>query len=275
MSNLVKRSIYGSVYVLVMLGGTIFHPIVFAVVFGVLLFFTQLEFYKLIEQAGYNPSRWTGTISGIIFFFICFGLSTNLFPKTLAFTSIPIILLLLIFQIFSSKEKTLENGGLNVLGFIYIALPFSLLNYIVHPTINGNTQFYPWILVGIYFILWVNDSFAYFVGSAFGKHKMCKKISPLKSWEGLIGGAIFGLVMGVINAVIFQGLGVMDWIIIATITVTFGTLGDLFESKIKRETGVKDAGNILPGHGGFLDRLDSLLFVIPAVFFWLIFSGNI
>lgn len=259
-----------------MLGGTLIHPIAFAVVFGALLFFTQFEFYNLVEKGGYKPSKWVSTILGVLFFLICFGIASGLLPKQFGFSFIPIALFLLIFEIFSSKENTIGNSGLNLLGFAYIAAPFGLMNFVVNSSANGqNSSFYPWILVGVFLILWVNDSFAYFVGSSFGKHKMCEKISPKKSWEGLIGGAIFGIIMGIINAVLFQAISMTSWIVVATLTVVFGTLGDLFQSKIKREIGVKDSGNILPGHGGFLDRLDSLLFVIPAIFIWLIFSGNI
>jgi phosphatidate cytidylyltransferase len=129
--------------------------------------------------------------------------------------------------------------------------------------------------MGVFFIVWVYDSMAYLVGSMFGKHKINEKISPNKTWEGFTAGAIFALVMGVLNAVIFQEPDIVNWLIIAAIVVAFGTLGDLFESKIKRKLNVKDSGSVLPGHGGLLDRLDSLLFVIPVIYVWLTFSGNL
>lgn len=275
MSNLTKRTIYGAVYVLVMLGGTLFHPIAFALIFATILSFSLFEFYRLVELGGYKPSKWVSTISGVLFFLVTFGIAMDIIPRPFGFIFIPITFFLLIFEIFSSKENTIGNSGLNLLGFIYISAPFGLMNFIVLSSVNGQTNnFYPWILAGVFFILWANDSGAYFIGSALGKHKMCPNISPKKSWEGLVGGAVFGVIMGIVNAVLFQALSMTSWIVIALLTVAFGTLGDLFQSKIKREIGVKDSGNILPGHGGFLDRLDSLLFVIPAIFIWLIFSGN-
>lgn len=276
MSNLSKRAIYGAVYVAIMLGGTLIHPMVFALIFAAILFFTQFEFYNVVEKGGYKPSKWVSTISGLLLFAISFGISAGYLKYEFAFAFIPIALFLLIFEIFSSKENTIGNSGLNLLGFAYIAAPFGLMNFIIQPSINGqDSLFYPWILLGVFFILWVNDSGAYFVGSVLGKHNMCPNISPKKTWEGLIGGAVFGVIMGIVNAVLFQEISMTDWIAIAILTVIFGTLGDLFQSKIKRELGVKDSGNILPGHGGFLDRLDSLLFAIPAIFIWLIFSGII
>lgn len=261
---------------LIMLGGSIFHPYVFALIFSVLLFFTQFEFYALGEQAGYKPSKWVGSVAGVIFSLISFGVASGILTKTFTFSFIPIILFILIFELVSSNKNTIGNSGLSVLGFIYIAVPFSLMNFIIFPTLNGpNSTFYPWILVGVFFIVWVNDSFAYLVGSSIGKHKMCANISPKKSWEGLIGGAVFAVIMGLVNAVLFQAISMLSWVGIAVLTSTFGTFGDLFQSKLKREIGVKDSGSILPGHGGFLDRLDSLFFVIPAIFLWLLCVGNL
>jgi phosphatidate cytidylyltransferase len=273
-SNLTKRSIWGLIYVVIMMGGILFHPIAFALVFGTLLFFTQYEFYAMVEEAGHKIARLPGTLMGVIYFLFCFGVSNHYIPGVLIFSFIPIILLMFIIELFRRNHNTLERSGLTILGFIYIAAPFSLMNFIVHTSGNSGI-YYPWVLAGIFFILWVNDSFAYLIGTRFGKHKMYARVSPAKSWEGLIGGAVFAVVMGIFNAVLFQGLDMLNWIVIAVLTVAFGTLGDLFESKMKREIGAKDSGNILPGHGGFLDRLDSLLFAVPAVFVWLMISGGI
>ncbi len=276
MSNLGKRSVWGILYVVIMMAGTLIHPLVFAVIFGTLLFFTQYEFYAMVEEAGHKISRLPGTLMGVFYFLVCFGVVTHMLPDVMIFLVIPIVLLIFIIELFRRNHNTLERTGLTVLGFIYIALPFSILNFIVLPKANGTVHiFYPWILAGIYFILWVNDSFAYLIGTSFGRHKMWPRISPAKSWEGLIGGGVFAIVMGILNSVMFQALSMFSWIVIAVLTVAFGTLGDLFESKLKREIGAKDSGRILPGHGGFLDRLDSLLFAIPAVFLWLKFLGNL
>ena len=271
-----KRAIWGILYVVIMMGGILIHPFAFAIVFATLLFFTQYEFYAMVEEAGHKIYRLPGTILGLLFFFVCFGLSNGFLPRPFEFIFIPIFLTLFIIELFRSNKLTLQNSGITLLGFIYIATPFGLMNFIIHTSADGQSvAYYPWILAGVFFILWVNDSFAYLIGSALGKHRLCPQISPAKSWEGLIGGGIFATIMGIVNAVLFQEISMLSWIIIALLTVCFGTLGDLFESKIKREIGAKDSGNILPGHGGFLDRLDSLLFAVPAVFLWLILSGNL
>lgn len=257
------------------MGGVLIHPLLFALIFGTVLFFTQYEFYAMVEGAGHKITRFPGSFMGVIYFLLCFAVANNYIPRAFSLSFIPIILIIFIIELFRSNRNTLERSGLTILGFIYIAGSFSMMNFVVHTSVGGQAHvFYPWILAGVFFIIWVNDSFAYLIGTQFGKHKMCPNISPAKSWEGLIGGAVFGIIMGIFNAVMFQAISMFDWIAIAVLTVSFGTLGDLFESKIKREIGAKDSGNILPGHGGFLDRLDSLLFVIPIVFFWLVLHVN-
>ena len=124
------------------------------------------------------------------------------------------------------------------------------------------------LLLGYFIILWIYDSAAYLLGSRFGKHKLVSGISPNKSWEGLLGGFIFGLAASIGVSYFFNIYSLKDWFIIALILIITGTLGDLFESVIKRNLGVKDTGNILPGHGGILDRFDAVLFSAPFVYFY-------
>jgi len=274
-NNLQKRSLTGIVFVAVLLGGTIFHPVAFILIFGALLFFTQLEFYRLIEKAGFSPQKGVGLTLGILLFATCAAIVNGFIPAQLCLLFIPMLIFLFLFEVLRNRNGALQNSALTLLGFVYIAIPFSLLNFIVFPGFPTNTAFHPWILAGVFFIVWMYDSTAYLFGTKFGKHKMCKTISPKKSWEGFIAGTVFAMVMGILNAVIFQSLSMLSWMIIALLAVVFGTFGDIFESKIKRELNIKDSGNILPGHGGFLDRFDSLLFAIPVVFIWLILAGNI
>ena len=160
-------------------------------------------------------------------------------------------------------------------GFIYVAVPFSLLNFIIFPGYPENPVFTPIMLIGIFFIMWVYDTGAYITGSLIGKHKIHEKISPNKTWEGLTGGSALAIIMGMTYSYISKSAEISEWMIITLIIIIFGTLGDLFESKIKRKLMVKDSGNVLPGHGGLLDRLDSFLFIIPVIFVWLTFSGKL
>ena len=259
----------------IILAGTTIHSLIFAVVFLVLLSLSQLEFYKLVEKGGYFPQKVLGLVFGGLLFVTFYLSARKIIPFQFCLLLFPFIILILLSEVLHKREGALQNSVITLSGFIYISVPFSLLNFIVFPGFPENNQFYPWILVGLFLIIWVYDSMAYIGGTQFGKHKMCEKISPNKSWEGLITGAVFAIIMGILNAVIFQSLSIVGWIVSAVLVVIFGTFGDLFESKIKRDLNVKDSGDILPGHGGFLDRLDSLLFVIPVVYIWLLIGGNI
>lgn len=275
MNDLAQRTVTGCIYVALLIAGTAIHPIVFAVIFTVMLFLTQLEFYQLVESAGSSPRKYAGLILGVLLFATCFGMVHGFIPQNAFLIFIPVLTILFLFETFRDNSKEIQNSAVTLTGFVYVAVPFSLLNFIVYPHYPEKPEFFPWILMGVFFIVWVYDSMAYVVGSMFGKHKINEKISPNKTWEGFFAGAIFALIMGVLNAVIFQEPNIINWVIIAIIVITFGTLGDLFESKIKRKLNVKDSGSVLPGHGGLLDRLDSLLFVIPVIYVWLTFSGNL
>jgi len=275
LNDLVQRTVTGCIYVALLIAGTAIHPVVFAVVFAAMLFFTQLEFYQLVENAGSSPRKHVGLTLGLLLFVTCFGMVHGFIPQNAFLIFIPVLTILFLFETFRDNSKKFQNSSVTLTGFVYVAVPFSLLNFIVYPDYPETPEFFPWILMGVFFIVWVYDSMAYLVGSMFGKHKINEKISPNKTWEGFTAGAIFALAMGVLNAVIFQEPDIVNWLIIAAIVVAFGTLGDLFESKIKRKLNVKDSGSVLPGHGGLLDRLDSLLFVIPVIYVWLTFSGNL
>jgi len=257
-----------------MILGTIFHAYVFIIVFGAILFFTLKEFYILTEHAGFFPQKLHGQILSILYFLICFLAANNFIPQNLVLLFIPFLFFILIGEIFRKSNNSLRNGTVTIVGLIYITLPFSLLNFIVVSGSTSNKSFYPWVLLGVFFIIWVYDSAAYISGSLFGKHKIAEKISPGKSWEGLLVGAVFAIITGIVNAVLFQDISMLNWIIIALLTIVFGTFGDFFESKIKRELNIKDSGKILPGHGGLLDRFDSLLFVVPVIFVWLSFMDK-
>jgi len=270
-----KRSLTGIIFVAVILAGTTIHPLIFPPVFLTFLVLTQYEFYKLIEKAGYIPQTLVGSVLGGLFFILCNLTVQKIIPQQYCLLILPVIIFIFLFEVLRKKPDTLQNSMLTLGGFVYTVIPFSLLNFIVYPGFPNDNRFNPWILIGIFIIVWAYDSMAYAGGTLFGKHKIFKTISPKKSWEGLISGAIFATIAGIMNAVIFQSLTIFNWIVSAIIIVAFGTIGDVFESKIKRDLNIKDSGNILPGHGGFLDRFDSLLFAIPVVYIWLILGGNI
>jgi len=275
LKGLIKRSITGIVFAAVMLAGIIIHQYVFAIVFTIFLLLTLLEFYKISENIGYEPSTKIGLISGFLLFIIFFFAANRVIPQKFIFLSILIPLVTLLPDLFDKRKNGFKNSMITIAGIIYIALPFSLLSFILFPSNNAEPEFYPWILIGIFVIIWIYDSMAYVFGSWLGKHKICQRISPKKSWEGLIGGAVFAVITSVVISMIFDELSLINWIVIALLIVSFGTSGDFFESKLKREAGVKDSGSILPGHGGMLDRLDTVLFAVPVIFVWIYLLGNI
>jgi phosphatidate cytidylyltransferase len=272
---LVQRSLTGVAFATIMLAGIIIHQYVYAVVFTFFLLFTLFEFYKISENIGYEPSIKIGLICSFLLFVIFFLAAGHVIPYQYIFLSILIPLFTLLPDLFDRRKNGFKNSMITIAGIIYIALPFSLLNFIIYPGISAKSDFYPWVLIGIFLIIWMYDSMAYVFGSMLGKHKICERISPKKSWEGLIGGAVFAVIMAIVNSLFFHELSLFNWIVIAVLIVVFGTSGDFFESKLKREAGVKDSGNILPGHGGMLDRFDTVLFAVPVIFVWITLFGNI
>ena len=167
-----------------------------------------------------------------------------------------------LFFLFDKKNKPVDSLSKYVYLIGYIILPFVLITKI--PFVENSYN--PNIILSIFILIWVNDTFAFLVGKTFGKHKLFEKVSPKKTIEGFVGGFIFSIVTGIILAQFLMLQSYIHWVFIAILVSVFGTLGDLVESKFKRIANVKDSGNIMPGHGGVLDRLDSIIFVAPIVF---------
>ena len=275
MKVLVKRSLTGIVFAAIMLAGILIHQYIFATVFAIFLMFTLFEFYKISENIGYEPSIKIGLICSLLLFVIFFLAASHVIPKEYIYLSILIPLFTLLPDLFDKRKNGFKNSMITIAGIIYIALPYSLLSFLIYPGNDYGSQFYPWVLMGIFFIIWIYDSMAYVFGSMLGKHKICVRISPKKSWEGLIGGTVFAVITGIVNSLFFDELSLINWVVVALLIVAFGTSGDFFESKLKREAGVKDSGNILPGHGGMLDRFDTMLFAAPVIFVWITLFGNL
>jgi phosphatidate cytidylyltransferase len=212
---------------------------------------------------------WAGPISHTIYL---------LRPKLPIITIFPF--LFLIVELFLKGEKPFQNIAAFLFGAVYTLIPFSLLQtfilssnigYSLEDSFNGYSGFTPNIVAGMLFLTWANDSFAYIIGSRIGKTPLFPRISPKKTWEGTIGGGLMCMVTAGIIGLFFKELSTINWVVIGGIVAVFGTLGDLVESMLKRSVGVKDSGSIMPGHGGFLDRFDAFMFVIPFVYTYLLF----
>lgn len=271
MSNFLTRTITGAVYVTVLIGSTLLYPpIAFALLILVLIAIGLHEFYKLFK-VHYQPNIILGITSGLLLFAGVFFYSVGELQNLNVFLALlPIVSALFIVELYRKKENPFQNIALTFLGIIYIALPFSLL-YLLGFNELSFKGFNPQIILGFFFLLWTSDTGAYLVGISIGRHPFFPRISPKKSWEGFIGGVIFTLLISLFISKYFTVLTQTDWLVIASIIAVFGAIGDLVESLLKRSLGVKDSGNILPGHGGILDRFDSVIFAAPLIYVYLNF----
>jgi phosphatidate cytidylyltransferase len=181
---------------------------------------------------------------------------------------IPFVYVLFFSELYLKKATPFRDIAYTVIGLIYVALPFSLLNYMVHQNMYV-TSYEPTVLLGMIFMIWANDTGAYLTGKLFGKRKLFERISPKKTWEGAFGGGLLALLTAYLVSLYYKNLAPEHWYAIAAIVVVAGNYGDLIESLYKRSKNIKDSGTLLPGHGGILDRFDSLLYSIPFVFCYL------
>jgi phosphatidate cytidylyltransferase len=227
------------------------------------------EFYNILNQNLRNKNYSIPVFIGSLIFLITSFVALDVFDPEYLLINILLILLLFIFEIVTVKEDFAKHFSLSLSGIVYISLPFALLNYFYDP---GYLHLKPdyGLLLGFFIIVWIYDVGAYIIGSLIGRNKLFERVSPKKTWEGAIGGALFCILAAYGISHILDALSITDWIVFAMIIVVFGTFGDLFESMIKRSVKVKDSGTILPGHGGVLDRFDSVFFAAPAVYVYLI-----
>ena len=221
-----------------------------------------------------------GMITGGTAYILSTLIAAGILEYRLFLILILFIALLMIAELYRRQEKPFDSLAHTLLGIIYTAIPFSLFPFSAFGSEGINSIipfkgiiFSPGIVIGFFILLWVNDTGAYLTGITMGKHRLMERISPKKSWEGFAGGVVFS----VLTACLLSGLvGVLDtgrWISVALIVAVSGTFGDLIESMLKRSTGLKDSGTIMPGHGGFMDRFDSTLLSFPLVFLFITFFG--
>lgn len=272
MKNFIQRAITGVIFVAVLIGCIIGGPLPFGILFCLISALATVEFCQLMnQQQGVHINRNICTL-GSITLFLCFffyGMNpaeTNIFIPYLA-----ILIYLFISELYLKKENPINNWAYAMFSQLYVALPFALLNVLAFQTTPTETvsQYLFIFPLSIFIFNWMNDTGAYCTGVLFGKHPLFKRISPKKSWEGSIGGAVFCMAAAFALAHFFPIYSTGEWIGLSLTVVVFGTWGDLTESLMKRQLGIKDSGNILPGHGGILDRFDSAMLAIPATVVYL------
>ena len=277
LKNLIVRAVTGVFFVTAMVLG-ILHPHALIALFALITGLSIWEYTGLVNNIkGVKVNRFISTIIGVYFFLAVAGLRLTPVEGFVVFVPyILTILYLLISELYLKNENPINSWAYTMLGQMYIALPFSMINVLAFQQVQPGQVTFDYLLpLSIFIFLWTNDTGAYLCGSLLGKHKLFPRISPKKSWEGSIGGSILVLIVaGVIGYFANIGatphmLSIPAWVGLGLVVVVFGTWGDLVESLLKRTLGVKDSGNILPGHGGMLDRFDSSLLAIPAAVVYL------
>lgn len=272
MSNLFVRILTGIVFIGVVVFCISYNEYTNAGLFLIFSTIGSIEFYKILEKNelshnikyGAFVNVWVYTILSLVFIEII-----DFYWLALC---IPMLVLLVLLEFFVKDDIPYQNISSTLFALFYITLPFASLNYLsfnadIYEKIHLSNHWS--LLLGYFIILWTNDSMAYATGRLFGRTKLFERVSPKKTWEGFIGGVGFAILAGYLFAY-FTDSSPMHWMIMAAIIGVFGTLGDLSESLLKRSGNVKDSGNILPGHGGVLDRFDGILLSSPLIVVYLL-----
>ncbi|MDO4191094.1 MAG: phosphatidate cytidylyltransferase [Bacteroidales bacterium] len=278
--NLIQRTVFGAMLVATIVVCVIWCRLSFFLLTAVIALFSINEFYRLTTDGDIRTCNYIGHIvCTTLLFYAAYELLGH--PETavdLSISCIPLafyvlmVIMTFISQLFNTQGNALQNLAFFALGQLWIALPCALLYYLEF----YKGSFTPQITLACFIAIWSNDTFAYCTGSLIGKHKMFERISPKKTWEGFIGGAVGAVVVTIVYShFVASILPLWAWMGLALVVVVFGTFGDLLESMLKRTIGVKDSGNLIPGHGGMLDRFDSMMLAVPAVCTYLFLISEI
>jgi phosphatidate cytidylyltransferase len=266
---MVKRSITGVFFLLVMISAIIYNPISLMLLFLLLTIAGVIEFNKIAAKSGIKIPSFSSLTTGILTYLILtayflFQLSKWL-PLLVLFPTI-----ILITELFRKSNQPLQSIAVSIFPAIYISMPFSILCYFANfenEYMFGKYDF--WLVLGFFILIWTNDTGAYLSGTFFGKKQLFPRHSPKKTWEGFIGGLVLALIAGFFLSELSDIVSLYSWLVIALIISVCGTFGDLAESMFKRKAGVKDSGNLMPGHGGVLDRFDAVFTSAPLVWVYL------
>jgi len=274
------RATTAVVFVALLLGCVWYSYYSFVAFFAVVGFIGLYEFYKLSEKLNAKPNKIVGYLfyilvtMSVFFTMIYIEHITEFIQGTSLFIILLLPSILFIVELFK-KDGSIKDIAYTFMGLVYVLIPCLMIMCLVdYSQYHQQGAFYPFKVLGMIFFVWINDTGAYLVGSFFGKHKLYERISPNKTWEGTLGGIALCIALSFVVANILNPhWPLIHWVVISVIVAVFGTLGDLVESMLKRMAGVKDSGKLMPGHGGVLDRFDSLFFATPFVFCYLALMG--
>ena len=271
MKNFIVRTIT-SVFFVAAIVTSFLNPRAMVLLFSLVTGMTIWEFCSLVNDRPYiSVNRFICTVSGVYLFLAMAGFNSGLTPATVFIPYLVSIIYLMVAELYLKAKDPVNNWAYTMMSQLYIALPFSLLNVLAFRSNGYDIQYTYLMPLSVFVFLWINDAGAYICGSLLGRHKLFPRVSPGKSWEGSIGGGLLVVVAAVLIWYFTEQYDVNDlrltayeWAGLGIVVVVFGTWGDLIESLFKRTLGIKDSGNILPGHGGMLDRFDSTLMAVPA-----------
>ena len=271
-SNFLKRAITGVLFVVVLVGCILYSPLSFGILFTIIGALSVHEFAHLINQNGEVQINKTITaLGGAYLFLAVMGFCQSTIGAQVFLPYLALLLYLIITELYLKKKNPIGNWAFSMLSQLYVALPFALLNVLAfqYNPAESSVTYNPILPLSIFVFIWLSDTGAYCVGSLIGKHRLFERISPKKSWEGFFGGLAVALGASQALAWYAPEISWYNWLGLSATVVVFGTWGDLVESLLKRTLGVKDSGHLLPGHGGMLDRFDSLMLAAPAAYIYI------
>lgn len=272
MKNLITRAITGVIFVGVLIAGITLNPYTLLVLFTTITALTVWEFTTIANKhMGVNVNRFITTFAAAYLFVAVWAFNANVMGSEVFIPYLISIIYLLVAELYLDRPNTIQTWAMTFMAQLYIALPFASFNTLCFISTPTGVAYYSWYALSLFIFLWASDTGAYLFGTWLGKHRLFPRISPKKSWEGSIGGGITAVAASQIIAYFIPfadsfppTTSHLCWAGLAVLVVIMGTWGDLVESLFKRKVGIKDSGNILPGHGGMLDRFDSSLLAIPA-----------
>lgn len=277
--NLIVRSITGTLFVAIMVCGFL-NPSAMILLFAIITALSLWEYTGLVNDhcEDVQVNRFISTVAGVYLFVAVAAWRTGIVSNfAIMVPYVLTIVYLLVCELYTRTKNAVNTWAYTMLGQMYVAMPLALVNILAFEMApDGSGARYDMLLpLSVFIFLWTNDTGAYCAGSLFGKHKLFPRVSPAKSWEGSVGGGVLVLVVAAVigylanNGADAHTLNIYQWMGLGLTVCVFGTWGDLVESLFKRTLGIKDSGNILPGHGGMLDRFDSSLMAIPAAVVYL------
>lgn len=271
MKKFITRALSGLVFVIIMVCSILMGQFAHGLLFLFVSIICMYEFYRALKNKGFKVDAVKGVTIGSVVYLAMASIVIFEINIALLLLVFPLILLLFILPLWNKIENPFESISYTLCGVIYIPIPLALTLFFAKPIFINCVEYCAFAMLGVLVLQWVSDTFAYLTGICIGKHPLFKRHSPKKSWEGFIGGFVFCVLAGyLIGTYIDTPFQNIDWVVMAAMVPIIGTLGDLVESMFKRSMDIKDTGNIMPGHGGLLDRFDSLIMTTPFMLGYLL-----